>query len=163
MDTFSIILIIIAVAGLVTGWLKGLIGQIGSIAAIVTGIIVCRGFGDRFTALIAPMMGCTPGDASLASILTSLFGNILLFIIVYILVVIFARLLKGLVHGILLGPVDSLAGAIFGAFKWLLLAGVVLDAIVFFDPDGTIAVATDTPVAYVRDLAPWLLGVTGLK
>lgn len=157
MELLEVVLIVIAVAGAVTGWLKGFIGQIGSLVGLVAGVVVCRCKGGAFAAWLGPMVSPDAAD----SVFTLAGCNIVLFIVVYITIVIVAHLLRAIVKIALMGTLDRLAGAVFGVFKWWFLAGVVLALWAFVQPDSAVATSADTLVATVRDGALWLLG-TGI-
>ncbi|MDE6581996.1 MAG: CvpA family protein [Duncaniella sp.] len=154
MELLDIILIVIAGVGAVTGWLSGFIGQIGSLAGIVAGVIACRCKGDEFAAWLGPMLSADAAD----SLVTVAGCNIVLFLIVYIAVVLAARLLKTIINIALMGPLDRLAGAVFGVFKWWFLAGVVLALWAFISPGSAVATSCGTLPAAVRDGALWLIG-----
>ncbi|MDE6485030.1 MAG: CvpA family protein [Duncaniella sp.] len=154
MELLDVVLIVMAVAGAVTGWLKGFIGQIGALAGIVAGVLACRCAGDRFAAWLGPMISPEGAD----SIVTVAGCNIVLFLVVYIAVVVTGRLLKALVNIALLGPLDRVAGAVFGVFKWWFLAGVVLALWASVSPGSAVATSDGTLAAAVRDGALWLIG-----
>ena len=50
----DILIIAVFIASAVMGYRKGLIGQIGSVAAIIIGILACRMFGPQAAAMITP-------------------------------------------------------------------------------------------------------------
>lgn len=45
----DIVIIVIFAVSAIMGYRKGLIGQIGSVAAIIIGILACRMFGPQVT------------------------------------------------------------------------------------------------------------------
>ena len=46
MTTIDLILLAIIGIALVTGWLRGLARQVGTVAGIILGIVICRVFGS---------------------------------------------------------------------------------------------------------------------
>ncbi len=155
MDLVNLILLALGLAGAVTGWIKGFIGQAGALAGFVLGILACRLHGDEFTAWLSPTVAPDGGN----EFLITAGCNIVLFIIVYIVVLIASHVLRSLVKVVCLGLIDRVAGVIFGIVKWWLLAGVVLTLWAVLNPDSPVATAQHCPVAYARDGALWLLGV----
>lgn len=112
------ILIIAAVAvGGIIGYSRGIIAQIGSVAAIVGAIIFARIAGNTVTGLI--------GDDQ--SALAPVVGYGLAFIVAYLAIWLLARLLKLTVSTLHLGVVDRVAGAVFKALQWALLLSVALN------------------------------------
>lgn len=163
MNPFDIVLLIVALVAAVLGWRRGLIAQIGSIFALIAGVVLCRIWGDAFTANVAPLLGLDMAEGSTAAVVAAVLCNILLFIIVYIIVVQVARLLRSIVHGVLLGPVDSLGGALFKMLKWMLASSAVLCLWAMISTTSYPATApAGSATAIVKNLLPWLLGVCGL-
>ncbi|MDE5785672.1 MAG: CvpA family protein [Duncaniella sp.] len=154
MELLDVVLIVIAVAGAVMGWLNGFIGQIGSLAGIVAGVVACHCKGNEFAAWLGPVI--SPDAAG--SLVTVAGCNIVLFLVVYIAVVIAARLLKTVVKIAFMGPLDHMAGAVFGVFKWWFLAGVFLALWAFVSPESSVATTAGTLVAAIRDGVLWILG-----
>ncbi len=157
MNLLDVVLIVVALAGAVTGWLKGFVGQVGALVAMVAGVVACRCKGDAFAAWLGPIVAPESADG----VFTVAACNIVLFIVVYIAVIIAAHLLRAIVRMALMGPLDRLAGAAFGVLKWWLLAGVLLGLWSYIRPESAVATSTGTLVAAVRDGAMWLLG-TGI-
>ncbi|MDE5829039.1 MAG: CvpA family protein [Duncaniella sp.] len=155
METLDIVLIVMAAAGAIMGWMSGFIGQIASLAALVAGVVACRCKGDEFAAWLGPMIAPDTAD----TLLVVSGCNIVLFIVVYIIVMIAAYLLRTILKIAFMGPLDSLAGAVFGVFKWWFLGGVLLGLWAFVQPSAAAAIQHDTLAACVRDGALWLLGV----
>lgn len=112
------ILIIAAVAvGGVIGYSRGIIAQIGSVAAIIGAIIFARMAGDTFTGLVGSE------DSAMAPVV----GYGIAFLVAYLAIWLLARLLKITVSTLHLGIIDRVGGAIFKALQWALLLSVALN------------------------------------
>lgn len=121
MSVFAIITILLVVLGLVQGYRKGLISQVGQIIGLLAAIVACRMFGPVAVEWLGPR---DPSESSTA--LTAV-AYAITFLVVYIGVLIVVRLIRGVVHGVHLGVIDRIAGAVFRAFVYLLLLSIVLN------------------------------------
>lgn len=149
MSALDIIIILVAGAGLVIGFTRGIISQIGQIAGLVGGIAAARIFGST----LASAFSKTPDT------LETVCGYIAAFVVAYFLVWAVFRILRKTVHGIKLGIVDRVAGALFKALQWLVVLSLALNlylAIRFDDSD--IRSPQKPWRSAVIDLAPALLG-----
>ena len=100
--------------------MKGLVLQIGTIAALLASILVCRFFGGRVVgALISP-------HSDHAMLLTVVI-YVLLFLAVYIGVFLLAKLLGATMSAVHLRPFDRVAGALLRIATWLILTSIVLN------------------------------------
>lgn len=160
MSTLDILILIAAAIGLITGMIKGLVRQIGSLAAIVIGILACRAFGANATSIMASILPQGLSEGSMGQYIPSVLGNIALFLIVYIAVILIARALSTLTHAIFLGPVDRTAGALFGLTKWLLLASILINVWLTIVPQAEISgMAGGRLAQFTADIFPWMMGV----
>ena len=141
MSVTDIILIAGAIVAACWGAWRGFIPQLGSFVAILLGIVACQLFGAKAAAMLS---------------LPLIAADILLFIAVYLAVTLLSRVIHRTARALLLGPVDRLAGGAFGIVKWLILASLLLNVWLAFDPASAIARGRLTP-AVVR-IVPRLLG-----
>ena len=121
----DILIIAVFAASAVMGFRKGLIGQIGSIAAIIIGIVACRVAGPGVTEWIMP-----DGDEAVNSMprycATMLaYGGV--YIVAYYAVILVARMLHTVTHTLLLGPLDRMAGALVSVLKWFMALSVAFN------------------------------------
>ncbi len=127
MDLIEIFLIVFIAAAAVFGYFTGFISKIGTFAAVVAGIVLCRLIGPPLADAIAPAYSAD-ADINRAIIYS------IIFIVVYVAVIIIARLSKKLITAMSLGIVDRIAGAVFGVFEWLVLLSFVLNVYFIISP-----------------------------
>jgi membrane protein required for colicin V production len=114
MTALDIIVILLVLGGLVLGWLKGFVGEVLSLAAWIVAIVFLRLFHTPVTNALSGIVGTRPGAAVLAFVLV--FG------IVFLIGKLVARRVGGGVKRSVIGPVDRILGAGFGALKGLIVA-----------------------------------------
>lgn len=151
---------ILALAAL-WGYSKGLVAQLGALAAIVVGIVVCRLFGPAAVHLANPELG------SEASPLPRYGFTILVYAVLYFVayygVILVSRMLKSLIHALKVGPLDRIGGAIFNLGKFLLVISLVLNVYLFVCPDADLCsksqVAGGKAMEKIISVAPAVLGL----
>jgi membrane protein required for colicin V production len=114
MTALDILVLVLVGGGLVTGWLKGFVGEVLSLAAWIVAIVFLRLFHTPATTALTGIVGTRSGAAMLAFVLV--FG------IVFLIGKLVARRIGGGVKKSVIGPVDRVLGAGFGALKGLILA-----------------------------------------
>src|SRR3954462_8931685 len=114
MTALDIIVLVLVGGGLVTGGLKGFVGEVLSLAAWIVAIVFLRLLHTPATNALAGIVGTRSGAAVLAFLLV--FG------IVFLVGKLVARQVGGGVRKSVIGPVDRVLGAGFGAVKGLILA-----------------------------------------
>ena len=112
MTALDIIVILLVGAGLVTGWLKGFVGEVLSLAAWIVAIVFLRLFHTPATNALQGAVGTRAGAAVLA--FAVVFG------VVFLIGKLVARQVGGGVKRSVIGPVDRVLGAGFGAVKGLI-------------------------------------------
>lgn len=160
MTFVDILLILILVLGGWIGFRKGIITQIGSLAAIVVAVIVCRVAGSVIVDLILDAHPAWQAD-SIKRFSVSVITNCAIYIVVYYAVILFARLLKSVTHAVLLGPIDRIAGAAFTIAKYFLIISLLLNLYIAIFPRTSLLsksrIAGGQAVELVIGFAPWLL------
>ena len=153
MYAVDIILLAVAVIAAVTGAMRGLVLQIGSIAGLLSAIVVCRLFGQDVSAAVV-------NPASEHATALTVMVYVLLFLAVYIGVMLLARLLGATLSAIRLRPFDRVAGALFRTGIWLVLCSLLLNAYFALIPsDYNRFVSSGGPWrAWVVKLAPTVTG-----
>ncbi len=127
MGILDIILWALIAIGVIEGLLKGVLKQIAWIVGLIVGLLVARGLYSMLGETVAPMVGVPVTIA-----------NILAFILIWIIVPIgflgVAMLLTKALKAIHLDWLNRVLGAVLGALKFILLAGMLIHAIEFVDP-----------------------------
>lgn len=116
----DIILLAIVVIAAVTGAMRGIVSQIGAIAALLAAILVCRFFGGT----IADAVVC---HGSEHETLWRVLCYALVFVATYFGVWLLARLFGAAVSAMHLRPFDRIAGALFRIAEWLIITSIVLN------------------------------------
>lgn len=153
MLAIDIILLAIVIIAAVTGAMKGLVLQIGTIAALLAAILVCRFFGGQVvTAVVSPH--------SEHAMLMTVMVYVLLFLTVYIGVFLLAKLLGATLSAVHLRPFDRVAGALLRIATWLILTSIVLNVYFAVCPsDQSRFLSPSKPWrAWVVNIAPELMG-----
>ena len=164
MNRLDILLIVVFVAAVVTGFRRGLIGQIGAVAAVVIGLIGCRLFGDSVSGMFCSFVPASMQGTVMQQFIPTALANALIYTVVYYLVKFLAGSLRMVAKLMLMGPLDRALGIVFSLFKWGLGLSVGLNAWMALFPTSN-AVRNSTlgggvAVETVMELAPWAWGIT---
>lgn len=124
----DIIILAIVVVGGVIGFNKGIVSQVGQIAAIIAGIIAARLFGGNIADWISGA-DSTPGS------LDTVCGYGVAFLGAYCLTWLVARMVRKVFHTVHLGIVDRLAGAAFKIAQWALLLSLAINFVLLVSGD----------------------------
>ncbi|MBO7317002.1 MAG: CvpA family protein [Paludibacteraceae bacterium] len=122
MNILDIIFVIPLVYGFIQGFRHGFVKEIGSLVAIVFGIYLARYWAEGVSALLVSWIDLSQKLALVvAYAITAILGTLAVHLIAY--------MLSKLLALIKLGIINKLIGAVFGAFKWLLVLSLVLNFI----------------------------------
>lgn len=120
MSLIDVCLILFIGTALVTGAIKGVVCQIGTIVAFVIGILMCRGFGAQVAVYIVPT------DTPYAQPWTwTVYFT--LFLIVFIGITLLARMLHTTFANLKLNFINRLSGALLRAAIWIISLSLVLN------------------------------------
>ena len=112
MTALDIIVLRLVGGGLVQGWFKGLVGEVLSLAAWIVAIVFLKLLHGPVTTALEPAVGTRSGSAVLAFALV--FG------IVFAIGKLVSRRVGAGIRNSVIGPVDRVLGAGFGALKGLI-------------------------------------------
>jgi membrane protein required for colicin V production len=113
MTGFDIAVLLFVGFGAVTGFMRGFVQEVLTLAAWIVAVIAIRFFHTPVTVLVSDWVGTTSGAAVLAFAL--------LLLIPYVLVRMAARWIGGKTRTSMLGPVDRVLGFGFGALKGVII------------------------------------------
>lgn len=156
LQVIDYILLVLMVVMVIWGFVRGIVCQIGDLAALILGIVGAHLWGSTCAAWV---QSHTSWDGMACSVL----AYIGLFLLIYLTVRIVASFIKSLTKLVRLGWIDSVCGAFFGAFKLLLFASMVFNVLLWVAPqaswwrDESLATSVSYPI--LRELFPWLLHV----
>lgn len=154
MSPLDILILAVLGVGAFLGFKRGIVAQIGQIAAVIAGIAMGRVFG----ASLATAFG---GDNP--SAFNYVCSYIAVFVIAYAAVLLVAKVVRGTVHTLCLGIVDRLAGAVFKAAEWLLLLSIALNIYFLISGGEGDTRQADKPWrAAAIDFAPAVMGYLSL-
>ncbi len=157
---FHIIIIIVAIVGIFIGFRKGMIHQIATILGILFGIVTCRIFHDQVVEFLQKTFPSIAETTS-AEFSYSVIASALIFAVVYLVFLMLAKVIRSAVKMVNIGMLDSLAGAVIGALKYLLVLSLAMNLLVAMNPNSNIIKLCDDDdgnlVELVMALAPAML------
>lgn len=119
MTAIDILILVIVAVGGVIGFSKGLLSQLGQIAAVIVGIVATRFLGEAITGIFT--------DSDTPSALETVCGYGVVFLVAYCLTWLVARMARGVIHTVHLGILDRLGGALFKIAQWGLILSLALN------------------------------------
>ena len=154
MQIIDIIMLGLVVLMTIWGMVRGLVRQVGDLAALILGIVGANLWGNQVTAQLLE-------HTEWSMLVCQFIAYIGLFIAIYIIIRIVAGCIKSITRFVRLGWIDSLAGGLFGAFKTILFVSLLLnlamlvaqDAEFWKSPELTQSICYET----VRNFAPEVL------
>lgn len=152
--TVDIIMLVLVVLMTIWGMVRGIVRQIGDLAALILGVVGANLWGGAITLWLN-------GRTEWSVLVCQIVAYIGLFLVIYIAVRIVASFIKSLTQLVRLGWIDSLAGGLFGAFKTILIVSVLLNVAMLASKDSEIwrspELAKSKCYETVKDFAPYIL------
>ena len=162
MSAIDVIMIILAAAGLLVGYIRGLIGQVGSLGGIVLGLVACRLLGSQ----AADLLRCLVPESAQwqsAEFTVPAVASVALFVVVFVATLLAARALKSVVNSLSLGAVDRTLGAVVCVAKYFLALSILLNLLLAVKPDNEVFTTRhamdNVPFELVLDAAPAVFGM----
>ena len=156
MTFVDIVILAVFALSAFTGSRKGLIKQIGSVAAIFFALLACRVFGSQVADMILSSAG--KDTSSMSHYCSLILANAGIYIVVYYAVILAAKLIKTVTHTLLLGPLDRIAGAIVNVIKWFLALSVALNLYITLFPNTSLSelshLDNGRPAKWIMEIAP---------
>lgn len=156
MNYIDFIIVLIVLIGALYGLIKGVFRQLGSLGGFVAGVLVSRLFGGSFASLLQQMFDLPAGVSHIAA-------YSLLFLLVYLICLQLMRLIHHISQQVALGWLDRLAGALFGALKYLVIFSILLNLVHIIDPKVRMLpareVSTSHLYGYALRIAPALFAI----
>ena len=128
MDIIDIIILLLIGVGVIQGLMKGSIKQLASIVGFVAGLLLARALFATVAEQLAPALHTSITVAQILSF-------ILIWVAVPIGCSLIASVLTKALEVINLGWLNRLAGALLGAVKMMLLAGIGIYVLEYIDPE----------------------------
>lgn len=166
MTIIDILILLTLAAGIVSGFRRGVIGQVASITGIVAGFVACWLFGQEAIELLG-LLWPSHVEWPSSQLTTSVVALAILFLLVYLTCRVVGFMLKGVSRKLKLSPLDSVAGGAAGAIVALLLVSMALDVAFLLRPQAGIysreRLASDHVMVLTMMAAPLMLGADSVS
>lgn len=124
LNTLDIILLIVLLATLVLGVIKGLVRQVVGLIAVVAGLVLAARYYPRAGAFVHKVVS------------NPIVADFIGFLVIFTAVIAAGWLVGLLISKIMKGPLnflDHALGGVFGLFKGILICGVIVFALLIFE------------------------------
>ena len=156
MQLVDIIILVFVILMTVWGMVRGIVRQVGDLAALLLGVI-CTYIWSKDLAIL--LFERTEWSLAVCQFVATL----ALFTTIYITLRIVVACIRSIAQKVRLGWIDSIAGGIFGAFKAILFASIVLNVAMFLTKDSDIWKSPTFTQTFcyevVRDFAPQIFNI----
>ena len=161
-DTITVLLF---VASVVIGYMRGLVRQATSLLGYILGIIACNMFGDTATDILLTVMPSAT-EWPLASVTTHAVAVIVLFLLISLSVRVAGMFLRSVIGMLHLGIVDNIGGSALCLFKYFFIFSILLNLWLMVNPTSntftTEHILGNRPFVETINLAPRVLGAETL-
>lgn len=161
-DTITVLLF---VASVVIGYMRGLVKQATSLIGYILGIIACNAFGDTATDILLTVMP-SAAEWPLASVTTHAAAVIVLFLLISLSVRVAGMFLRSVIGMLHLGIVDNIGGSALCLFKYFFIFSILLNLWLMVNPTSdtftTQHILDNRPFVETINLAPRVLGAESL-
>lgn len=161
-DTITVLLF---VASVVIGYMRGLVRQASSLLGYILGIIACNMFGDTATDILLTVMP-SAAEWPLASVTTHAVAVIVLFLLISLSVRVAGMFLRSVIGMLHLGIVDNIGGSALCLFKYFFIFSILLNLWLMVNPTSdtftTEHILGNRPFVETINLAPRVLGAETL-
>lgn len=153
MNALDLIILGILLIAAVMGAVKGFIGQIGTLAGIILGVIACRMFGGTVSDMIV-------GSGTVHEGVYRAMVYVLLFVAVYFVVFFIARIFGKVLSAMHIRIIDRIGGALLSMAAWAFFMSLALNVYLVISPDDRGSFSNhDKPWRpAIAQLAPRILG-----
>ncbi len=161
-DTITVLLF---VASVVIGYMRGLVRQATSLLGYILGIITCNMFGDTATDILLTVMP-SAAEWPLSSVTTHAVAVIVLFLLISLSVRVAGMFLRSVIGMLHLGIVDNIGGSALCLFKYFFIFSILLNLWLMVNPTSdtftTEHILGNRPFVETINLAPRVLGAETL-
>ena len=128
MNWFDLVVIVLVLITLIKGFFSGLIMQVATLAGLILGAI----FAGKLSESIAPeLIELTDASPHIIGPLS----YIIAFIAILVALFFAGKMLESFMDALAITTLNSIAGAVFYAAKWIILLSIVFNLVVEFDQD----------------------------
>ena len=150
---FNIACIVIAVLSVVIGYRRGIMSQLGSVAGLFAGILLCNLYAGRFAEYLAR----NETDPT-AIIFDNVLSYVLIFAGCYLLGRFVGHFISKGMRAMKIGFIDKGAGAIFCLAEYFLIFSIILNIWICVSPDTKLMDEPSRLKQTVVDFAPAVFG-----
>lgn len=154
MTALDVIILIVFVGAVAYGFYRGVIVQVGAVAAVLFAVVLCRLGGYPLAEFIA-------GNEAPSS-LDVVVAKVIVFIVGYVGVRVVASLFKKATHALSLGGLDRIGGVVFSLFQWMLVLSLLINLWLVIKPEPPLSelstLANGHAAPAIARLAPAVLG-----
>lgn len=163
---YHVIVIAVAVWAVISGYRKGLVRQTGSLMAVTFGIVGTRLMAPDFAPSVDDFL---PGFISgfKRQFIVETLACTVIYVLVTGLMELIALPLSKLMKVVTTGIINSIGGAVFRLFQYLMLLSLFYNLIVDFNPSGTLTRSSRLHDGNILEvtmkIAPAILGFPGAE
>lgn len=121
MQTTDIVLLVFLIWGAGWGFYKGLISQLSSLVGIFIAFYVSVKYYTPFANLINNHI-----DSKMSKMYVAITAFVILFLLMIVIIYLLSKQLEKLTKALHIGPLNHLAGGIFGLIKWAFILSFTL-------------------------------------
>lgn len=161
MGILDIIILLTLVLSGAYGYWKGIVIQIGSLAGVVVGILLCRLFGPAVTDFCGAYIFSGLEGAATIHYVSLVVAYVTLFVVGYTVTRLLAKLVHVVAKTLKLTVIDRIAGTLFSIFEWMLVLSIVMNlskVVLNLDLLQYARMADGSVGRAVADLAPLVFG-----
>ncbi|MDR0659134.1 MAG: CvpA family protein [Mediterranea sp.] len=149
MGLIDIVILAIVGIGAFRGFLRGFIYQLASIAGWIAGFLAAR----ALYLIVAEKLALYIHDASVTTLRVVTF--VAVWVIIPLLFTLAATFFTRVAKKLSLGTLNRLLGLLFGAAKWILIVGLLINVLDSLDTNNRLQIRKEESVLYypIRDIA----------
>jgi membrane protein required for colicin V production len=127
MNWFDVVILVFIVLGFIEGFRKGLIKELANLVGLILGIWIALKFSTIImNYCFIQFPGLAESSKAISPQIVKIIAFVVVFIVVALLIELLGRLLHKVAETIALGGVNKVFGAVFGALKFVVVAGLII-------------------------------------
>jgi membrane protein required for colicin V production len=139
MNPFDMVIIVILGYCMIRGIFRGLIKEVFAALGVLAGIYIAYFYHETLTLILSEWMTKT--------VYLQMISFVILFCLVFLMITVVGMLIRLIINIALLGVMDRIFGAVFGALKAILIISFVYALLVTFLPQGGVSVVNGSKLA----------------
>jgi len=127
MSWFDVVISFIVILSLIVGFISGFVKQLASLVGIVAGVLFSGQLALKINPVLHRFLTETPDR------IIQVISYIVAFLAIFIIFTLVGLIIRKMLKLLQLNIIDHMAGSVFCALKWLLVASVFLNVILVLD------------------------------